>query len=50
MTKAIEEAVADNPRTVQQTGGVATKGNFEQRDLSNLQLSPGTLTSQRRRR
>jgi hypothetical protein len=39
------QAIADNPRLVQSATMAATKSNANRRELTSLQLSPGTLTS-----
>jgi hypothetical protein len=39
------QAIADNPRTVQNAAMTATRSNAGRRELLSLQLSPGTLTS-----
>ena len=39
------QAIADNPRLVQNATMAATKSNANRRELTSLQLSPGTLTS-----
>jgi len=37
--------VVDNPRAVQTSATKATRSNYNRRELTSLQLSPGTLTS-----
>jgi hypothetical protein len=39
------QAITDNPRLVQSASLAATKSNANRRELTSLQLSPGTLTS-----
>ena len=39
------QAIADNPRLIQSASMAATKSNANRRELTSLQLSPGTLTS-----
>jgi hypothetical protein len=39
------QAITDNPRLVQNATMAATKSNANRRELTSLQLSPGTLTS-----
>ncbi len=39
------QAIADNPRLIQNATMAATKSNANRRELTSLQLSPGTLTS-----
>jgi len=39
------QAIADNPRVVQSASMAATRSNANRRELTSLQLSPGTLTS-----
>jgi hypothetical protein len=43
--KETVRVVVENPRAVQSAGVQATKSNFNRRELTSLQLSPGTLTS-----
>jgi hypothetical protein len=37
--------VVENPRAVQSAAMTATRSNANRRELTSLQLSPGTLTS-----
>ncbi len=39
------QAIADNPRAVQGASMAATKSNAGRRELTSLQLSPGTIVS-----
>ena len=39
------QAITNNPRLVQSASMAATKSNANRRELTSLQLSPGTLTS-----
>jgi hypothetical protein len=45
LTKGVLRAVADNPHVTQKANLKATRRNFNRRELTSLQLSPGTLTS-----
>jgi CHC2 zinc finger len=39
------QAIADNPRLIQSATMAATKSNANRRELTSLQLSPGTIVS-----
>jgi hypothetical protein len=39
------QAIADNPRLIQSATMAATKSNSNRRELTSLQLSPGTIVS-----
>ena len=39
------QAITDNPRLVQSASMAATKSNANRRELTSLQLSPGTIVS-----
>jgi hypothetical protein len=45
LTKGVLRAVVNNGRTVQSASMTATRSNYNRRELSALQLSPGTLVS-----
>lgn len=45
LTTGVLKIVNDNPRKIQIATTVATKSNFNRRELTSLQLAPGTLTS-----
>jgi hypothetical protein len=45
LTQGVLHIMNANPRTIQSGATKATKSNFNRRELTSLQLSPGTLTS-----
>jgi hypothetical protein len=45
LTQGVLRTIGDNPRAVQSSSMQATRSNFNRRELTAMQLAPGTLTS-----
>lgn len=45
LTQGVLKTIGENPRSIQQAATTATKANYGRREMTSLQLSPGTLTS-----